>query len=44
MGNIKEFEKGLILLLKYLNFDKDVVVSVFETTIRVLGSKLSNIS
>lgn len=40
-NNISEFERGVALLVKDLNFDTDVVVSVFETNIRVLGGLLS---
>lgn len=41
MGEIEEFEKGLKLLKNTLSFDTDLTVSVFETTIRVLGGLLS---
>eukprot|EP00005_Dracoamoeba_jomungandri_P003289 CAMPEP_0174254540 /NCGR_PEP_ID=MMETSP0439-20130205/3853_1 /TAXON_ID=0 /ORGANISM="Stereomyxa ramosa, Strain Chinc5" /LENGTH=787 /DNA_ID=CAMNT_0015336175 /DNA_START=45 /DNA_END=2408 /DNA_ORIENTATION=+ len=41
MGNYTEFEKGVQLVLEEVSFDSDVVVSVFETTIRVLGGLLS---
>ena len=32
-----EFEKAVRLVIKDVKFDTDVVVSVFETNIRVLG-------
>jgi hypothetical protein len=41
MGEIKQFENGMDLLLKHLSFNQDYTVSVFETTIRVLGGLLS---
>ena len=40
-NNISEFERGVALLIRDLSFDTDVVVSVFETNIRVLGGLLS---
>lgn len=41
MGEFEKFEQGMDLLKKTLRFDSDVTVSVFETTIRVLGGLLS---
>jgi mannosidase alpha-like ER degradation enhancer 3 len=37
MGNIKEFENAVKLVIKDVTFDTDVIVSLFETNIRVLG-------
>ena len=37
LGNVTEFEKAVQLVIKDVTFDTDVVVSVFETNIRVLG-------
>lgn len=37
LGEIEEFEKAVRLVIKDVSFDNDVVVSVFETNIRVLG-------
>lgn len=41
MGDIDEFESALKRIIKDLNFDSDIVVSVFETNIRMLGGLLS---
>jgi len=41
LGDLEEFEKGMQALCKHLDFHQDVTVSVFETTIRVLGGLLS---
>jgi len=40
IGNVTEFEKAVQLVIKDVKFDTDVVVSVFETNIRVLGGLL----
>lgn len=37
MGDFSEFGRALKLIIKDVTFDHDVVVSVFETNIRVLG-------
>ena len=37
LGEVEEFEKAVRLVIKDVSFDNDVVVSVFETNIRVLG-------
>ena len=37
LGDIPEFEKAVRNVIKDTKFDADVVVSVFETNIRVLG-------
>lgn len=37
LGDFDEFEKAVKLVIKDVTFDTDVVVSVFETNIRVLG-------
>lgn len=41
MGNYSEFEKAISLVINDVTFDSDIVVSVFETNIRVLGGLLS---
>lgn len=41
MGDIDEFESAIKRIIKDLNFDTDIVVSVFETNIRMLGGLLS---
>ncbi|XP_065213544.1 ER degradation-enhancing alpha-mannosidase-like protein 3 isoform X1 [Planococcus citri] len=41
LGDFKEFENAVKLVIKDVNFNTDVVVSVFETNIRVLGGLLS---
>lgn len=42
MGEIEEFKKAVQLIIEYVNFDKNVTVSVFEANIRVLGGLLSS--
>lgn len=37
LGDIEEFEKAVKLIIKDVHFDRDIVVSVFETNIRMLG-------
>lgn len=37
LGDLEEFEHAVKLIIKDVSFDNDVVVSVFETNIRVLG-------
>jgi mannosidase alpha-like ER degradation enhancer 3 len=37
LGDLEEFEHAVKLVLRDVSFDNDVVVSVFETNIRVLG-------
>jgi mannosidase alpha-like ER degradation enhancer 3 len=37
LGDVKEFEKGVKLVIDTVSFDKDFAVSVFETNIRVVG-------
>ncbi|ENN80946.1 hypothetical protein YQE_02651, partial [Dendroctonus ponderosae] len=41
LNDMGEFEHAVKLIIKDVNFDNDVVVSVFETNIRVLGGLLS---
>lgn len=40
LGEIEKFEKAVRMVIKDVSFDNDVVVSVFETNIRVLGGLL----
>ncbi|KAK3739588.1 hypothetical protein QZH41_011211 [Actinostola sp. cb2023] len=40
LGEIEEFEKAVKLVIKDVQFDNDVVVSVFETNIRMVGGLL----
>ncbi|XP_052093110.1 ER degradation-enhancing alpha-mannosidase-like protein 3 [Mytilus californianus] len=40
LGEVKEFDKAVKLVVSQVTFDTDVVVSVFETNIRVLGGLL----
>ena len=37
LGDLDEFERGVKLVIENVNFDHDIVVSVFETNIRVVG-------
>ena len=41
IGDYPEFRRAVKLVIRDVSFDKDVVVSVFESTIRVLGGLLS---
>jgi len=41
MGDIEEFQHAIKKIISDLNFDMDIVVSVFETNIRMLGGLLS---
>lgn len=41
LGNFEEFERALQLIIKDVSFDRDVVVSVFETNIRMVGGLIS---
>ncbi|CAH2034289.1 unnamed protein product, partial [Iphiclides podalirius] len=41
MGDFSEFSRAIKLILKDIDFDQDIVVSVFETNIRVVGGLLS---
>ena len=40
-GNVTEFKRAVDLVLRDVSFDHDVIVSTFETNIRVLGGLLS---
>lgn len=40
-GNYSEFEKSVARVITEVNFDTDVIVSVFETNIRMVGGLLS---
>lgn len=37
MGDLPEFENAVKLVINNAKFDTNVIVSVFETNIRVLG-------
>lgn len=41
LNNLTEFERAVGLISHEVTFDSDIVVSVFETNIRVLGGLLS---
>ncbi|KAJ1525090.1 hypothetical protein ONE63_009932 [Megalurothrips usitatus] len=41
LGDVNEFERAVRLIIRDVSFDSDVIVSVFETNIRVLGGLLS---
>ncbi|KAF7265320.1 hypothetical protein GWI33_021304 [Rhynchophorus ferrugineus] len=41
LGDFEEFEHGVKLVIRDVNFDNDIVVSVFETNIRIVGGLLS---
>ncbi|CAM6031416.1 unnamed protein product, partial [Sphagnum compactum] len=40
-GNYTEFEKAVARVIRDVNFDSDIVVSVFETNIRMVGGLIS---
>lgn len=40
LGEIEEFDRAVKLVISQVTFDTDIVVSVFETNIRVLGGLL----
>ena len=42
LNKLDEFEEGVRKTLKDVRLDNDVVVSVFETNIRVLGYVISD--
>ena len=45
LGEVDLFEKAVRNVMRDVSFDNDVVVSVFETNIRVMGSvPISNVS
>ena len=37
LGEVKEFNSAIRKVVRDVRFDSDVIVSVFETNIRVLG-------
>lgn len=37
MNDLDEFEKAVKLVIRDVKFDTDVIVSLFETNIRILG-------
>jgi len=41
LGDFDEFERGAKLIMRDVHFDRDIIVSVFETNIRMLGGLLS---
>nr|XP_021187519.2 ER degradation-enhancing alpha-mannosidase-like protein 3 [Helicoverpa armigera] len=41
MGDFSEFSRAIKLVIKDVTFDHDIIVSVFETNIRMLGGLLS---
>lgn len=41
LGDLEEFENGVRLVARDISFDTDVIVSLFETNIRMLGGLLS---
>ncbi|XP_057333329.1 ER degradation-enhancing alpha-mannosidase-like protein 3 [Microplitis mediator] len=41
LGDLEEFENAVKLVVRDVKFDTDVIVSLFETNIRVLGGLLS---
>lgn len=41
LGDLEEFEHAVKLVIKDVQFDSDIIVSVFETNIRMIGGMLS---
>uniref|UniRef100_U5ES93 alpha-1,2-Mannosidase n=1 Tax=Corethrella appendiculata TaxID=1370023 RepID=U5ES93_9DIPT len=41
LGDLEEFEHAVKLVIKDVQFDNDIIVSVFETNIRMVGGLLS---
>lgn len=41
LGEFDEFERAVQLAIKEISFDSDLVVSVFETNIRMVGGLIS---
>lgn len=41
LGDMEEFERAVKLVIRDVSFDSDIVVSVFETNIRMVGGLLS---
>lgn len=41
LGDFAEFESAVRLVIRDVNFDNDIIVSVFETNIRMVGGLLS---
>uniref|UniRef100_A0A2M3YZG3 alpha-1,2-Mannosidase n=1 Tax=Anopheles braziliensis TaxID=58242 RepID=A0A2M3YZG3_9DIPT len=41
LGDLEEFESAVKLVIKDVKFDNDIIVSVFETNIRMIGGLLS---
>ena len=37
LGDLEEFEHAVKLVIKDVQFDNDIIVSVFETNIRMIG-------
>lgn len=37
LGDFKEFERGVKLVVEDVSFDNNIIVSVFETNIRMIG-------
>lgn len=37
LGDVDAFENGVKLVIENVNFDHDIIVSVFETNIRIVG-------
>lgn len=41
LGDLEEFERAMKLIIKDVTFDQDIVVSLFETNIRMVGGLIS---
>lgn len=42
LGDLEEFESAVKLVIKDVKFDNDIIVSVFETNIRMIGYGLDH--
>ncbi|XP_076062740.1 ER degradation enhancer, mannosidase alpha-like 2 isoform X2 [Oratosquilla oratoria] len=41
LGDIEEFDRAVRLIIRHVSFDHDIIVSVFETNIRMVGGLIS---
>lgn len=44
LGDLEEFEHAVQLVIKNVSFDSDIIISVFETNIRMIGYVLRELT
>lgn len=44
LGDLEEFEHAVQLVIKNVSFDSDIIISVFETNIRMIGYVLRDLT